>query len=150
MTAQTCNACGASLGSNPECAICIKSFVRSDAGRGAKAKWSAKAPRKGEVWLMGRNRPPPARLVGRLKLVIRMVRDHFNGAYTRAPGGAIFWAAVGITYVVAALDLMPDFLPVIGLLDDGVVLWVIVKAYGQTIGDYCRANRLNPSDFGLV
>ncbi len=150
MTVQTCNACGASLGSNPECAICVKSYVRSDLGGGGKEKWSARTPRRGEVWMMSRSRPPSARFTGRLKLVIRMVRDYYRGAYTRAPGGAIFWAAVGIAYVVAAIDLVPDFLPVIGLLDDGVVLWLIVKAYAQTIGDYCRANRLNPSDFGLV
>ena len=145
-----CNACGGSLGSNPECPICVKSYVRAATGKDGGERWPARAPRKGEVWLMKRGRSASRRLVGKLRVVIRMVRDYYNGAYRRAPGGAVFWGAVGIVYVVTAIDFIPDLLPFVGLIDDAVVLGLIVKAYASAIGDYCRANRLDPTDHGLV
>lgn len=147
---RSCDACGLSLGANPECPTCVRSYIRAETGKDGRESWSAKKPRRGEVWLMMRGRNASRRLVGRLKVMIGLVRDHYTGAYTRTPGGAVFWGAFAIAYVVAAIDLIPDLLPLVGLLDDALVIGLIVKAYARTIGDYCRANRLDPAEHGLI
>jgi len=61
-----------------------------------------------------------------------LVRQVLN--YIRDPGVAIWRKALGlggVLYVVWPLDVIPDFLPVIGWLDDigvmGAVAWFVVR-----------------------
>lgn len=56
----------------------------------------------------------------------------FAGAYQRnqyrdVSPATIFFAAAGLIYLISPIDLMPDFIPIVGLLDDLAVLRVIVE-----------------------
>ena len=50
--------------------------------------------------------------------------------------------AITIGYALSPIDLIPDFIPIIGLLDDLIILpvliWVIIKLIPQATMDYCR------------
>ncbi len=56
------------------------------------------------------------------KLLFNMVRDYASGNYREIPFNII--AAIGgaLLYVLSPIDLIPDFLPVIGYLDDAAVI----------------------------
>jgi len=64
-------------------------------------------------------------LVEKVKLFIIMLRAYFKGEYKEIPWKSISLILAGLIYFVNPLDLVSDFIPVIGYVDDfTVVLWV--------------------------
>jgi uncharacterized membrane protein YkvA (DUF1232 family) len=58
--------------------------------------------------------------------LIRMVREAAAGRYRRVPKRAVIAAVAALVYFLDPLDLIPDFIPVLGLADDAAVLaWVL-------------------------
>lgn len=61
----------------------------------------------------------------KLGVMMRMIRAYKNGTYRVAPWKSIVMIIAGILYFVMPLDLVPDFIPITGLLDDfTVIAWV--------------------------
>ncbi|MFL6300724.1 MAG: YkvA family protein [Terriglobales bacterium] len=58
----------------------------------------------------------------------RLVRAWRGGEYRNVPWKSIILALAGLIYFLDPIDIIPDFIPVIGYLDDGVVLTFIAKA----------------------
>ena len=58
----------------------------------------------------------------------RLVRAWREGEYRNVPWKSIIIAVAGLFYFLDPIDIIPDFIPVIGYLDDGVVLTFIAKA----------------------
>ena len=65
-----------------------------------------------------------------LRLVWAMLRD------ARTPAIAKLTAIVALLYVISPLDLIPDVLPILGWLDDGLVAYLLFQL----------AQRLLPED----
>ena len=61
-----------------------------------------------------------------LKVLIRLVRAWANGSYKDVPVTTIILAVTAIIYFVAPLDLIPDWIPVVGYLDDATVVAFVV------------------------
>lgn len=58
--------------------------------------------------------------------LIRMVREARAGRYRQLPQKTLIAIAAGLLYLINPLDLLPDMLPAIGLLDDATILaWVV-------------------------
>jgi uncharacterized membrane protein YkvA (DUF1232 family) len=56
----------------------------------------------------------------------RMVRESVAGRYRRLPVRSLLAIVAAILYFLDPIDLIPDFIPVIGFADDAVVLlWVL-------------------------
>lgn len=56
---------------------------------------------------------------------IRMARASKNRTYTKMPWRSMMLVVGGIVYFIMPLDLIPDFLPVVGFLDDAtIMLWI--------------------------
>ena len=53
-----------------------------------------------------------------IKLYFLMLKDFFTKKYTKVPVGTIVAIAATLLYVLAPLDLIPDFMPFVGYLDD--------------------------------
>lgn len=45
----------------------------------------------------------------------------------RVPRGAKAWVAVGVVWLASPIDLLPEFIPVLGPLDDAIVAAVILR-----------------------
>ncbi len=58
----------------------------------------------------------------------RFVRAWRDGEYQKVPWKSIILAIAGLLYFLDPIDIIPDFIPVIGYLDDGVVLAFVAKA----------------------
>lgn len=59
----------------------------------------------------------------------RMIKAYSTKEYQKVPWKTLLLAVAGIIYFVSPLDLIPDFIPVIGYLDDiSVLLWIANSA----------------------
>jgi uncharacterized membrane protein YkvA (DUF1232 family) len=79
-------------------------------------------------------------MIERLKREIRAVR--LAAAHPRTPRAAKWLAGGLIAYALSPIDLIPDFIPVIGHLDDAVILplglWLLWKMIPADVRDECR------------
>jgi len=66
-----------------------------------------------------------APLLDRIKVMLRMMRAYVKGHYRDIKASNLLLIVAAIIYFVMPLDLMPDFIPVTGLLDDfSIIIWV--------------------------
>jgi len=65
------------------------------------------------------------KLSTRVKLFIRMLRAYVQGEYREVPWKSMLVILAGLIYFVNPFDLIPDFIPGVGFIDDiTIVLWV--------------------------
>lgn len=57
-----------------------------------------------------------------VKIFFLMLKDFFTRKYTEVPVGTIMAIAGSLLYVLAPIDIIPDFIPVVGFLDDAGVI----------------------------
>ena len=63
---------------------------------------------------------------------VRMLRSYQAGNYRRTPWKSLLLVTAGIIYFVSPLDLVPDFIPVLGFMDDiSVLLWIVNSVRGD-------------------
>lgn len=56
----------------------------------------------------------------------RLAKSYFDGRYRQVPWASVVKAVLGMLYFVSFVDVIPDFIPALGLLDDFVVIaWVV-------------------------
>ncbi len=64
----------------------------------------------------------------RVTVLIRMVKAYTRGTYKEISVANIVLMIAALIYFVTPLDLIPDFIPITGLIDDfAVVVWVYNK-----------------------
>lgn len=65
-------------------------------------------------------------------LLIRMVRAYASGEYKQLPWKSLVSIVAVLIYFVSPIDLIPDFLPVIGITDDvALVVWLVKTLSGD-------------------
>lgn len=78
------------------------------------------------------------RVGGKLELLISAIRDYAAGNYRDVPWLTIALAAFAIIYFINPADIIPDILPLSGLIDDA---GVIAAAYAAIVRDLNRYER---------
>ena len=67
-----------------------------------------------------------------------MTLDVLRGRYRPIPWAAFGWMALALVYLVSPLDLIPDFLMILGLVDDlFIVGWLLTRG-DRAMSDYRR------------
>lgn len=69
----------------------------------------------------------------RIKTVTRMLKSWRKKEYRNIDKSSIFIAIVILLYYVNPIDLIPDFIPVIGGLDDLILLGFLLKVIDKEI-----------------
>ena len=60
--------------------------------------------------------------------LVRLVRSYISGEYRDIPTSTIVSGLAVLLYVLSPIDLVPDFIPVLGFLDDlSLVSWFVGK-----------------------
>jgi len=71
-----------------------------------------------------------------LMLLSSLVKDYWKGRYRKIPYKAIAAISFTILYVLNVLDLVPDFIPGLGLLDDATIVGLCLKMVSTDIEQY--------------
>lgn len=75
-------------------------------------------------------------VIRHVSVFIRLIKDYSSGYYPYLPWKS-FLSIVGvILYFVNPLDLIPDFIPGIGLMDDITLLGFVYKSIQNDVDDY--------------
>ena len=81
-----------------------------------------------EHWDKFRNTPQLKKAWSQITLMFQLLRDSLKGEYPDFPKSKMLLIAGALAYMLLPLDLVPDFIPVVGWLDDVVVLtWVFAQ-----------------------
>ncbi len=71
-----------------------------------------------------------------VELLISIVKDYWTGEYRDIPWWALSAIVFALLYVISPVDLIPDFIPVIGYLDDAAVVSICLKLVEQELHTY--------------
>lgn len=74
---------------------------------------------------------------GDLKLLINLFKDWYNGVYREIPWYSIAAIILGFLYLLSPVDLVPDMIPVLGQVDDVVIIrWILTHIAKQDLNKY--------------
>ena len=68
--------------------------------------------------------------LAKVKLLMMALKDYITGEYREIPYGTITAIVAALFYVFLPVDVIPDFIPVVGLTDDAAVVllaWQLVQ-----------------------
>ncbi len=71
-----------------------------------------------------------------LRIFLRMIQAFAKGEYTEAPWKSKVAIVAGIIYFLMPIDLIPDFIPFTGFIDDFTVIMLISNAFQQDIEQF--------------
>ena len=65
-----------------------------------------------------------------------MLRDLIKRKYRKTPWGTLAGGSLAILYILNPLDLVPDALPLIGVVDDTVIFGVFLALLSRDVKKY--------------
>jgi uncharacterized membrane protein YkvA (DUF1232 family) len=68
--------------------------------------------------------------------MLRLVRAHYRGDYRDVPVTTLVVIIAAIIYVVNPFDMIPDWVPGLGLLDDAFVLALAIRRTRETLDEF--------------
>jgi uncharacterized membrane protein YkvA (DUF1232 family) len=79
---------------------------------------------------------PLGRFIKDVRIMLSLVKDYFNGSYREIPWWTIAAVVTALLYVLNPVDLIPDFIPGIGFVDDALVVGVCLLAVEHDLEKY--------------
>ncbi len=81
--------------------------------------------------------PELALLRTQLDFALDFLRDHLDGACPQIPYSTVSLLTAAVCYFADEVDVIPDFLPGVGRLDDAVVMLMAFEMAADGIRRYC-------------
>jgi len=78
-----------------------------------------------------------------IKLMICLITDYAKGNYKEVPWKIIAALTAAIIYFISPIDVIPDFIPVVGYLDDALVIKLALDFSGDDLAAYERWKEKN-------
>lgn len=74
---------------------------------------------------MDKNKLAVGDFFGRVKVFVRMIKAYIKGEYRMIPWKMMVMLVAGLVYFVMPVDVLPDFIPVTGFIDDiTLIIWI--------------------------
>jgi len=89
-----------------------------------------------EEEILRKVRGPLEKLAGQIKLFFSLIKDYAKGNYRVVPWTTIAAVIGSLLYVFSPIDLIPDFIPVLGLTDDAAVVLLCLKGIAGDLAKY--------------
>lgn len=71
-----------------------------------------------------------------IKDMVSLVKDYLCGEYPEVPYGTLIAIVAALIYVLSPIDLIPDFIPVVGLADDAIVVGLCLEIARTDLENY--------------
>jgi uncharacterized membrane protein YkvA (DUF1232 family) len=84
-------------------------------------------------------------LCAQLDLALTCLRDHLAGVCPQIPFYAISLVTAGVAYLGEKIDLIPDFLPRTGTIDDALVMALAFELAEDGLRRYCTFKGIDPA-----
>ena len=84
------------------------------------------------------NNPPKAllKLWEDIKLMIGLITDYVKKDYKQCPWSTIAAVTGAVIYFISPIDVIPDFIPVVGFIDDALVISLALNFIGGDLEKY--------------
>jgi len=92
--------------------------------------------RRDEIEEKFKSNGPLGRFVADLKLLFSVIQDYIKGEYRTIPFWSIAAIVAALLYVFSPVDLIPDFIPVVGYVDDALVVAACLAMVEQDLHTY--------------
>jgi len=79
---------------------------------------------------------PLEKFAQQIKLLFSVVKDYTSGNYREIPWTTIAGIIGALLYIFSPIDLIPDIIPVVGLMDDAAVLALCLNGIGKDLKKY--------------
>ena len=73
-----------------------------------------------------------------------MFRDLIQRRYRKVPAGTLTGVVLGLIYLINPLDLIPDVLPIFGVVDDSLVVGIVLALLSCDVKKYLSWKNSNP------
>lgn len=88
------------------------------------------------------------KFVQNAKLMMSMVKDYQNGSYRKVPWAVVAAVVFTLLYVFNPFDLVPDFIPFFGYVDDAGVIYACLQLVEMELNEYKEwLNKNNTASF---
>lgn len=84
---------------------------------------------------------PLHRFIKDFQLLMQLVRDYWSNQYRAIPWWAISGVVFALLYVLNPADLLPDFIPGLGYLDDAMVVSLCLMMIEKELKKYSEWKR---------
>lgn len=71
-----------------------------------------------------------------LQTMLRLVRAYERGEYKQVSSDDLVWIVAALNYLVDPFDLIPDITPLLGFVDDAMVVEFVVDKTRQTLDHF--------------
>ena len=89
-----------------------------------------------EEAILDKAKGPLAKFAKNIKLLFSVVKDYAQGNYKEIPWTTIAAIIASLLYVFSPIDLVPDFIPILGLMDDAAVLGICLNSISGDLKKY--------------
>jgi len=79
---------------------------------------------------------PLGKFVATVKLFYSLIKDYYTRSYKNIPWWSIASIVAALLYVLNPLDLVPDMIPIIGVVDDALILTTCLKMIQKDLDLY--------------
>ena len=70
------------------------------------------------------------------KIMWSLLQDYWAGDYTAVPWKLLASIGFAVAYLVSPIDIIPDFIPILGFVDDAAVFALVLSAFQSELNDY--------------
>ncbi len=83
--------------------------------------------------------------------IVYMLNDYYRGDYKKVPVTVLIGSALIIGYLASPIDLIPDGVPILGLLDDAFIINIIIELCVDTeLKKYRKWRNARPAELSSV
>jgi uncharacterized membrane protein YkvA (DUF1232 family) len=82
---------------------------------------------------MDENKKRVSGFFDRVRTLLRMLRAYINGEYREIPWRSLLMIIGALIYFLMPLDLIPDFIPIMGLADDISIIFLVFNSINEDI-----------------
>jgi uncharacterized membrane protein YkvA (DUF1232 family) len=75
-------------------------------------------------------------LVNDVPVMVSMVKDYVKGRYKRVPAKTITLLTAALLYLINPADIVPDYIPGAGYLDDAAVISFVLNSVKDDVDKY--------------